>query len=385
MEVYGNSINERKFFCTLCRVDCKRLDAYNNHLQTNKHLENEKSNFDEFEYHCETCNYHTSRYNDITKHFKTKKHILRESWFNSSEPETDNTQNKQHLFEEQDNNSKNTSDSESCENETKFSCTLCSKAFQTNSGLWKHRIKCSGPKDSVGINSNVAIECQKHMIESQKQMFDYLEKKDQEFKSLVLELCKNVQTNNTMIQQINTNTNSNNTTNSNNSFNLQVFLNETCKDAVNLSEFIRSIKVSFEDIERVAQLGYVEGLSEVIIKNLNALGVERRPIHCTDAKRQVIYVKEDDKWEKEDEKMHHIQFLIDEIQKANLRQLAKWRDAHPSCLTSNSRYTDSYNHMSQELLGGDCKRVNMATKDSRIMSKIAKEMTIDKDALGLLK
>lgn len=324
---------------------------------------------------CEICDYKTSRSDNFAKHNLTAKHLLLQK------------------------------NGENMEKVGSYVCTMCKfstntmRDFNRHTETKKHKdretiitIESLSDNKKDTHNSNFAIECQKQMVESQKQMFesqkqmfDYLDRKDQEFKSLVLELCKNVQTNNTMIQQINTNSNNNNTTNSNNSFNLQVFLNETCKDAVNLSEFIRSVKVSFEDMERVAQLGYVEGLSEVIIKNLNALGVERRPIHCTDAKRQIIYVKEDDKWEKEDEKMHHIQFLIDEIQKANLRQLAKWRDAHPSCLTSNSIYTDSYNHMSQELLGGDCKRVNMATKDSRIMSKIAKEMTIDKAALGLLK
>jgi hypothetical protein len=203
-------------------------------------------------------------------------------------------------------------------------------------------------------------------------------KKDEDFKALVVELCKstqaNVQNNNTLIQ----NNNCNNNTTNNNSFNLNFFLNETCKDAVNMSDFIKSIQVGFEDIERIGNIGYVDGISGIIIKSLQELGVEKRPIHCTDAKRQTLYIKENDEWLKEDADWSHLQHMVNEVQKINLRQLPAWREHHPNCLTSTSKFTSTYNTMSQELMGGDCKKVKMQVKDNKIMNRILKEVVIDK-------
>ncbi len=170
--------------------------------------------------------------------------------------------------------------------------------------------------------------------------------------------------------------NSNN--NNNNTFNLQVFLNETCKDAINLSDFVKTLKSSFADIEKVGSAGYVDGTSEVIIKHLNNLGVEKRPIQCTDAKRQTLYIKEDNQWTKEDPDLRRLQWLVDEVQRINLRVLPLWREKHPACLTSNSIHTSTYNNMSQELMGGDCSNVRIQAKDHKIINKIIKEVVIDK-------
>ena len=145
-----------------------------------------------------------------------------------------------------------------------------------------------------------------------------------------------------------------------------------------MSDFIKSIQVGFEDIERIGNIGYVDGIAGIIIKSLNALGVEKRPIHCTDAKRQTLYIKENDKWTKEDANWSHLQHMVNEVQKINLRQLPAWREQHPNCLTSSSKFTTTYNTMSQELMGGECKKVKLQVKDNKIMNKIMKEVIIDK-------
>jgi hypothetical protein len=145
-----------------------------------------------------------------------------------------------------------------------------------------------------------------------------------------------------------------------------------------MSDFIKSIQVGFEDIERIGNIGYVDGISGIIIKSLQELGVEKRPIHCTDAKRQILYIKENNEWMKEDADWSHLQQMVNDVQKINLRQLPFWREHHPNCLTSTSKYTTTYNTMSQELMGGDCKKVKIQVKDNKIMSRIMKEVVIDK-------
>jgi hypothetical protein len=299
-------------------------------------------------YVCEKCDYSTFHKNDFTKHCQTRKHQM----------DILETQNSQ----------KNPS--------AAYTCELCAKIFYSFGGLCKHSKKCPKSKDNILEH---LIEDNKDLKEANKELQitlkQLIEKNDEKLTKLVIELCKNTQptNNNTLIQ----NNNCNNTTN-NNSFNLNFFLNETCKDALNMSDFIRSIQVGFEDIERIGTVGYVDGISGIIIRSLQELGVEKRPIHCTDAKRQTLYIKEDNEWTKEDSGWSHLQHMVNEVQRINLRQLPFWREHHPNCLTSSSKYSTTYNTMSQELMGGDCKKVKIQVKDNKIMSRIMREVVIDK-------
>jgi hypothetical protein len=277
-------------------------------------------------------------------------------------------------FERAQKHSDGTQSGDDAKKSEMFSCRVCGREFYSHSGKWSHEKKC----DAKQHTPNLAEE---------SKLVQYLLQENKEFKQMVIELCKTVQTtvsttnnNNNNSHNINNTLNNNchNTTNNNNSFNLQFFLNETCKDALNMSDFIKSIQVGIEDLDRIGNIGYVDGISGIIIKSLQELGVEKRPIHCTDAKRQTLYVKEDDQWTKEDPNWSHLQHMVNEVQKINLRQLPAWRDQHPNCLTSTSKYTSFYNHMSQELMGGDCKKVKMQMKDNKIMNKIMKEVVIDK-------
>jgi hypothetical protein len=193
-------------------------------------------------------------------------------------------------------------------------------------------------------------------------------KENSEFKHLILEALKNGSVNNSN-NIINNNSN-------NKSFNLQFFLNETCKDAMNITDFVDSIKLQLSDLERVGELGYVNGISNIIVKNLNELDVTKRPIHCADKKREILYVKDEDKWEKDEEKKK-IRKVIKRVASKNQRLLLKFKEVHPDCNTSTSKYSDQYNTIIVESMGGSGD--NDLEKEEKIIKKITKEITIDKN------
>jgi hypothetical protein len=174
-----------------------------------------------------------------------------------------------------------------------------------------------------------------------------------------------------------THNHSNNNTNSlNKTFNLQFFLNETCKDAMNIMDFVESIKVQLCDLEKVGQIGYVEGISNIIVKNLNSLDETKRPVHCTDAKREVLYVKDEDKWEKENNDKQKLRKVIKEVAYKNSKMLKEFKSKHPDCDKSESKFSDQYNKLIIEAMGG--KGDNDLEKEDKIIKNIAKEVTIDK-------
>lgn len=312
-------------------------------------------------YKCETCNVITSHKNNFNKHCQTLKHRQSQIGNTMEIPEIPKSTNA-------------------------HNCAPCKLQFVTYSGLWKHQKKCPffSKNGSNYVHEALLLENKelrsdmRQMLETNNEMI----KTNHDLQRMVVELCKNthptLQSNDNR-GVITTGDNNNTTINSNNkTFNLQFFLKETCKDALNLTEFIQYMKTSSDDIERIGSVGYVEGTSEFIIKHLNELGVERRPIQCTDAKRQTLYIKENNEWTKEDDSFRHMQFLVDSTQKMNLTQLPEWRKNHPNCLTSRSVYTDSYNIISHELMGGDCNKIKLHVKDQRIFNKIIKETVIDK-------
>jgi hypothetical protein len=183
---------------------------------------------------------------------------------------------------------------------------------------------------------------------------------------------------NLMMQVIKNGTtqNSHNTSNSHNkAFNLQFFLNETCKDAMNITDFVESIKLQLSDLEKVGEIGYVEGISNIIVKNLKDLDVTLRPVHCTDKKRETMYVKDEDKWEKDEEqkKMHK---LVRKVADKNARMVPKFKEAHPDCA---SRFSDQYNKIIMEAMGG--RGDNDFEKEEKIIKRVSKEVVVEKDPI----
>ena len=170
-----------------------------------------------------------------------------------------------------------------------------------------------------------------------------------------------------------TNNSHNTTTNStNNSFNLQFFLNETCKNAMNITDFVDSIKLQLNDLISVGELGYVEGISNIIVKKLNALDVTERPVHCTDKKRETIYIKDEDKWEK-DENDKKIRKLIKNIAYKNQKLFTEFKEKYPDYNDSNSKHSDQYSKIVIESLAD-----NDLQKEDKIIKNISKVITIDK-------
>jgi dGTP triphosphohydrolase len=196
-------------------------------------------------------------------------------------------------------------------------------------------------------------------------------------KDLIMMLVKQ----NTELMEIlkngtNNNNQSHNTNSLNKTFNLQFFLNETCKDAMNIMDFVDSIQLQLSDLEKVGEIGYVEGISNIITSKLKSLDVTQRPIHCTDKKREVLYIKDEDKWEKEDEQKKKVRKAIKRVASKNIQLLPKFKEAHPDCIKATSRFSDQYNKMIVESMGGSGD--NDLEKEDKIIRKITNVTTIDK-------
>jgi hypothetical protein len=236
-------------------------------------------------------------------------------------------------------------------------------------GLWKHQKTCN-IINQVANEGNLTTSSSDCEIKILTNLVLDVVKQNQELTNKIVDICKtglNSQTNNIS----NSNINSNNKT-----FNLQFFLNETCKNAMNITDFINSLQIQLSDLENVGKLGYVDGISSIIVKNLNALDETTRPIHCTDKKRETFYIKDEDKWEKEDSEKNKIKNVIKNVACKNQRLLTKFKELHPGCNFSESKYADQYSKLVIEAMGGAGN--NDAEKEDQIIRKIAKEVVIDK-------
>jgi len=245
-----------------------------------------------------------------------------------------------------------------------FKCENCNKQYLSRNGLWVHKKKCINNK-----NINITEEIKETKI---KNIPDVSNKDD-----LIIMLLKQ---NSELLEIVkngtnNINNNCNNYSN-NKTFNLQLFLNETCKNAMNITDFIDSIKLQLPDLEKVGEVGYIEGISNIITKNLIALDVTQRPIHCTDKKRDILYVKDENKWHKEDENKKQIRHLIKRVSHKNINMIPKFKEAHPDCGTHDSKYSDQYNKIIIEAMGG--KGDNNKEKEDKIIKNILKSVIIDK-------
>jgi hypothetical protein len=300
-------------------------------------LETKKLRKVAIKYSCNNCHYITSRKSSFDKHILSSKHIL----------------------------------GNILETKMLLICD-CEKEFKTRSGLWKHKKMCSQNIcddkktqlfDICEQSNNITPELVLNIIQQ-----------NQEFKDLLLEQNK-------IIIEMSKNNNTTNNTNINNNshnktFNLQFFLNETCKNAMNIMDFVDSIKIQLADIESIGQLGFVNGISKLIIKNLKALDENMRPVHCSDPKRESLYVKDANVWEKEDSENKKIKKAIKYISHKNICALPEWKAKYPDCIYSDSKKSDQYNHIIIEAMGGSGD--NDAEKADKIVKKIAKEITIDK-------
>jgi hypothetical protein len=293
-------------------------------------------------FECIICDYNTCNKYDYEKHTKTEKHIKNHL---SIYPVT----NYQKIAEK---------------SLHEFTCCNCNKIYKDHSGLWRHRKKCK-PNENSQLFSNKKEEDDV----TEKELIIMLLKQNSQLIEQNAELVKNG------IQNTN-NYNNTNINSHNKSFNLQFFLNETCKDAMNIMDFVDSIQLQLSDLEKVGEIGYVDGISNIIVKHLKALDVTKRPVHCTDKKRETMYIKDQDKWEKEDNEKNKIRKFIKKIANKNIRLLQNFKEKHPDCGKSESKYSDQYNKLIVESMGGSGD--NDLEKEDKIIKKITKEVIINK-------
>jgi len=246
----------------------------------------------------------------------------------------------------------------------KYTCQNCNKDYKDRAGLWRHNKKCNTSTDIKPTNDNKTNDNKPN--DNKDELIEYLVKENKEIKELILELAKK-----DTYSHCTTNNNSHNKT-----FNLQFFLNETCKDAMNIMDFVNSIQLQLSDLESVGKLGFVEGISNIITTNLKALDITQRPVHCADKKREVIYIKDEDKWEKEDEEKIKLRKAIKKVATKNMCLLPKFKEAYPDCSKASSKYSDQYNKIIVESCGGAGD--NDLEKENKIIRNIAKNVIIDK-------
>ena len=283
-------------------------------------------------FECEVCDYKCAKNSEYIKHLLTRKHVG------------------------------NASGNKKVANCNTFSCKICSKVYKSRKGLWGHNKKCIPSiykkEDNNYVNSITDPASLTLMVID-------LMKSNQELQKQMLEVCKN----------------SNSTVNSNNhshnkTFNMQFFLNEQCKDAMNIMEFVDTFKLDFSDLERVGEIGYVESMSNIIIQKLNEMDIYKRPIHCSDVKRETMYIKDKNVWEKENGTHDKLRLAIRYIGKKNTDMLNKWCEAHPGSCDSDNYLNDIYMEMVMQAMGG---RGDREENENKIMRKIARTVLIDKD------
>ncbi len=248
-------------------------------------------------------------------------------------------------------------------------CNKCNKHYKSRNGLWKHKKICTETTD---------VELYKPDLVSDKELIMMLIKDNNELRKMMMEQQSlMIESNNKVLDICKNGTNNTTHTNSHNkAFNLNFFLNETCKNAMNIMDFADSIQLQLSDLENMGKVGYVEGISNIIVKNLKALDVTERPIHCADKKREIIYIKDEDKWEKEEPDKKRMKKVINRVAFKNQRLLPKFKEAHPGCNMAESQYSDQYSKIVIEAMGGAGN--NDEEKADKIIKNIAKEVTIDK-------
>lgn len=284
-------------------------------------------------FNCVYCEYITNNKKDYSKHLSTLKHI------NMNEIQQLTTEKSQ--------------DEIRC-----YKCKYCDKTYKYRDGLWRHNKKCKEPTVAeVFANNNTQqiTELMLKMIEQNKDLTDK-----------ICELAKN---------SGNNYTNTNNV-NSHNKFNLNVYLNETCKDAMNITDFVDSLVVSVKDLEETGRLGYTEGISKIFLKGLSNMNTHSRPLHCSDSKRHILYIKDQDKWEK-DETNDKITKAIKTVAYKNMKMIPEWIKQHPDYNDVNSKTNDKYLQIVLNSMSGSTEE-EQKRNINKIISNVVKETVIVK-------
>ena len=349
--------NANNFCCDSCYFYTSNKYDFNKHLLTLKHINNNQKTTLEIvgnteivsknaSYSCVKCDYYSNNKTNYDKHLLTEKH------------------KKSILIETL---------------ETKVICSNCDKGFNTQSGLWKHKKKCfvNNKQENKQLenkfNSNNDIsqpafspEMFMEVIKESKELRNVLVEQNKELQNKLLELASKPVSN------------TNNTTyNNNTQFNLQFFLNETCKDAINIADFVNSLQVQIADLEKTGRLGYVEGISSIFLRGLKGLDVTMRPIHCTDLKRETVFVKDENAWQKDDDEKAKLKLAIQRVARKNLRTLPRWQEENPDFRILDTKENDDYLKIALNSLGGQTNEQQEKYVE-KIVRNVLREVVIEK-------
>jgi len=332
------------------------------------------------EYICECCNYITSYKKDYNKHILTAKHKKLEDLTKNRTNLTDNISS------------------------VEFICNNCNKKYNSRVGLWYHKNKnyCNketrehdvqpeaqsiiqGTKLTAG-SSDIPIELVLEVIKQSKEVQNVLIEQNKELQKQLLEHSnKLLEKDNQLIEQNKQileiakkpnmiNSNNNNKT----SFNLQFFLNETCKDAMNIVDFVNSLQLTNNDFETTGKLGFVNGISRIFINNLKKMEVIRRPLHCTDMKRETVYIKDNDAWEKETDEKKKLNWAVNRIAQLNLNQIQHWQQEFPDSIKNNTPANEKFTELALVALGGRGEDEILKFND-KIMKNVLKEVILSRE------
>ena len=312
---------------------------------------------------CEICNFKCSKKSNYNKHILTAKHKM--------------------VTNDNINNSKKIN---------RLACCKCSKEFKHRSGLSRHSKKCSPKQEPteetpIETSEETPIETS-HPPPMMPDMNVFIEllKQNQEFKELMVEQSKqNQELQKQLIEatkasgsHIENQTNNNTTNNNNNNqkFNLNFFLNDTCKDAMNMSDFIKNMDINFEDIENIGKNGYVTGMTDMILSRIKNLDVIKRPMHCTDLKRETMYIKDNNEWEKDTPDNKKLHKMMSIISKRNYSTIPLWRDEHPECQNMQHPQCDFSVDMLRNVLGDVGE--GQIKLDNKVIKNLSKHILLDK-------
>ena len=281
-------------------------------------------------FYCENCDYTTSNKFNYDKHLLTSKHL--KVTLGDTKVAKNRNNNSNHI------------------------CSNCNKVYVSRNGLWKHKKSCD------------TKSCKETNDTNQFELFTEV------IKTTVIELMKNGCNNINSHNNTNTNTNINS---HNKTFNLNFYLNETCKDAINIDDFVKSIKVQLDDLENTGRVGYVNGISDIINHNLNSMNSHTRPIHCTDEKREVLYIKNEGQWVKESDTKPILTNAIKTIANKNIQVISEWKKVNPDCTDVNSKKNNFYLKIVSNSMPGisqeECEK-----NYNKIIKNIVKENIVDK-------
>jgi Zinc finger, C2H2 type/Zinc-finger of C2H2 type len=297
---------------------------------------------------CEICDYITSRKSSYDKHVLSGKH--------------------QKSIESMQLSIK------SCKKLQNYTCEKCNKNYKDPSGLWRHNKKCIiiNSHDNENKFDNNDTNNKEQLMTKLLDQNMVLINQNNEFKQLITEQ------NQAIIKLAETkNYTSNTNVNSNNKFNLNFYLNETCKNAINIKDFVNSLKLTLNDLEETARLGYAGGISKIFINGLNNIDVSNRPVHCSDLKREIMYIKDDDKWIKDTDDKTALTNAIKSVANKNMQQIIEWKKLNPDYNNPDSKQNDKYIKIICGAISGSTKEESESNYE-KIIRKVAKETFICK-------